>query len=281
MMRDKLYAIVTGASNGLGKAMALELAKLKKNLILVSLPHEDLQSYGEQLQQQHNIAIAVYETDLCDPQKLIDFATWVNENFAVDILINNAGIGGSRKLTEAKAEEVLKIIQLNAGATALLTHQLLPNLLQQQKAYLLNISSMAALAPIGYKTVYPASKAFVSSFTKGLRYELKEQPIVVSLVHPGPMKTTPENSKRLDKQGALGRFIAATAEENAKKCINGLLKGKKDIILNPLSYWMMRLMPAFLKTKMVSNASRKEILERAHHEALQAEKNKTVKEWSA
>ena len=81
------------------------------------------------------------------------------------MLINNAGIGGSKKFSDASGSYIEKIIQLNVLATSLLTHQLLPNLQKSSKAYVLNVSSLAAFSPIGYKTVYPASKAFIHSFS--------------------------------------------------------------------------------------------------------------------
>lgn len=86
-------------------------------------------------------------------------------------------------------------------ATSLLTHQLLPNLQKSSKAYVLNVSSLAAFSPIGYKTVYPASKAFIHSFSRGLYQELKDTNVFVSVVNPGPMKTNAEVSRRIEEQG--------------------------------------------------------------------------------
>jgi len=278
-MGKEKYTIVTGAGHGMGKCMAAELAKRKHNLILVSLPHEGLETFAEELSSEYHISAFAYETDLCVVENIVAFTQWVNANFSVNMLINNAGIGGSRKFTDASLESVAKIIQLNVGATSMITHQILPNLLNQKKAHILNISSLAALAPIGYKTVYPASKAFITSFSKGLRYELKETSVTVSVAHPGPMKTTDENSERLDKQGRLGKFISATAEGNAVKCIDGMLKGKKLIVLTPLSYWVMKFAPTRLKTHLVSSASRKEILENKQN-TVKKESEKDVK-WTA
>ncbi|OPB96613.1 SDR family NAD(P)-dependent oxidoreductase [Elizabethkingia occulta] len=260
-MSENKYAIVTGASQGMGKYIALELARRNINLILISLPDQELDSFCKTLASDFGIEAIAYETDLCIPESITALSRWVNENFEIDILINNAGLGGSMKFTDAQTDYINKIIQLNVTATSLLTHLLLPNLIRQKKAYILNISSIAALAPIGYKTVYPASKAFVHSFSRGLRYELKDTNVLVSVAHPGPMKTTVENSERLDRQGTLGKFLMSTPERNARICVDYLLKGKSLIILNKLSWLVMNYAPDWLKTRLISEASKKEILE--------------------
>lgn len=245
----------------MGKHIALELAKRHINLILISLPDQGLDSFCQTLISDFGIEAIAYETDLCITGNIMELTQWVNENFEVYILINNAGLGGSMKFTEARTEYISKIIQLNVTATSLLTHLLLPNLIRQKKAYILNISSIAALASIGYKTVYPASKAFVHSFSRGLRYELKDTNVLVSVAHPGPMKTTVENTERLDRQGALGKFLMSTPERNARVCVAQLLKGRSLIILNKLSWLVMNYAPDWLKTRLISEASKKEILE--------------------
>ncbi|AQX03877.1 short-chain dehydrogenase [Elizabethkingia meningoseptica] len=260
-MSEKKYAIVTGASQGMGKHIAAELAKRQFNLILVSLPDQNLNAVCQSLISDYGVKAIPYETDLCITENVMTLSQWINENFSITILINNAGLGGSMKFSDADAEYINKIIQLNVTATALLTHQLLPNLIRQPKSYILNISSIAALASIGYKTVYPASKAFVHSFSRGLQYELKDTGVLVSVAHPGPMKTTMENSERLDKQGALGKFLMTTPEKNAQKCIAQLFQGKTVIILNRLSWLIMIITPNWLKTRLISNASKKEILQ--------------------
>ncbi|QGN23308.1 SDR family oxidoreductase [Elizabethkingia anophelis] len=260
-MSENKYAIVTGASQGMGKHIALELAKRHINLVLISLPDQGLDSFCQTLISDFGIEAIAYETDLCITRNIMELTQWINENFEVYILINNAGLGGSMKFTEARTEYISKIIQLNVTATSLLTHLLLPNLIRQKKAYILNISSIAALAPIGYKTVYPASKAFVHSFSRGLRYELKDTNVLVSVAHPGPMKTTVENTERLDRQGALGKFLMSTPERNARVCVEQLLKGRSLIILNRLSWLVMNYAPDWLKTRLISEASKKEILE--------------------
>jgi short-subunit dehydrogenase len=99
------------------------------------------------------VKTSCYETDLSIKENVLDLTEWINSKFSIHMLINNAGIGGSKKFSDASGSYIEKIIQLNVLATSLLTHQLLPNLQKSSKAYILNVSSLAAFSPIGYKTI--------------------------------------------------------------------------------------------------------------------------------
>src|SRR5690606_26577221 len=195
-LMEKAYALITGASQGLGKAFALELARRKVNLILVSLPGEELSVIAAQVTEL-GMEAHCYETDLTQKDNIIALAKWVNEHFSLHILINNAGCGGTQNFRDVSIDYLDRIIQLNVKATSLLTHQLLPNLIQQKEAYVLNVGSVAAYSPIGYKTVYPASKAFVHNFTRGLYQEFADSNVFFSVVNPGPMMTNQDSTVRL------------------------------------------------------------------------------------
>ncbi|MEM9687447.1 MAG: SDR family NAD(P)-dependent oxidoreductase, partial [Bacteroidota bacterium] len=135
------------------------------------------------------------------------------------------------------------------------------NLSQQHHAYILNIASLAALSPIGYKTVYPASKAFIHNFSLGLAEELKDTNISVSVVHPGAMKTNLEVTKRVEKQGFIGKLTLLELDTIAKKCVAGLYSKKKIIVLNPFNYYIMKLLPTSLKTRLITKGVKREIHE--------------------
>lgn len=117
-MSENKYAIVTGASQGMGKHIALELAKRHINLVLISLPDQGLDSFCQTLISDFGIEAIAYETDLCITGNIMELTQWINENFEVYILINNAGLGGSMKFTQVQTEYISKIIQLNVMATS-------------------------------------------------------------------------------------------------------------------------------------------------------------------
>lgn len=258
---SKTYALITGASQGLGKAFALELAKRQIDIILVSLPGEGLEFVANQVRELGQEAHC-YETDLTQKDNIVALATWVNERFPLSILINNAGCGGTQSFQQVSIDYLDRIIQLNVKATSLLTHQLLPNLMQRNKAYVLNVGSVAAYSPIGYKTVYPASKAFVHSLTRGLYQEFADSNVFFSVVNPGPMMTNADSSARLQQQGRFATMGLLTPEQVAAISVRQLFKRDSLIMLNwvnKLTWMVMKFLPIYIRLPLLTKAIKKEI----------------------
>lgn len=255
----KQFAVVTGASQGLGKAFALELAKRQYNVVLVSLPGQNLRQLSVRINQQYNVQSFYYETDFSADVNIRSLAAWLNDHFDISILINNAGIGGTRSFEEAHIDYIDNIIQVNVKATALLTHQLLPNLKRQPQSYILNVSSIAAFSPVGYKTVYPASKAFIHSFSRGLYAELKNTNVFVSVINPGAMATSQEITSRIEKQGILGKLTLLEPAKVAQFSIGRLLKRDTVIMLNPVTWLISVLLPVWIKLPMMTKIVKREI----------------------
>ena len=255
----ELYTVVTGASQGLGKSFAYELAKRSQNLILVSLPNENMEGLCAELQNSFAIKAHSFETDLTDKGNVLKLGQWINDNFSIKMLINNAGLGGTIKFKEASVDYIDNIIQLNIMATCLLTRQLLSNLQEQDKGYILNISSLAAFSPIGYKTVYPASKAFIYSFSRGLNEELKNTNVSVSVVNPGPIKTNEDQIRRIKKLGFLARLTSLDPDDVAIYCLNQLEKRDTTIVVSRFSGMFLKIMPIRLGLPLLSNKIKKEL----------------------
>ncbi len=258
---DKTYALITGASQGLGKAFALELAKRQISTILVSLPEEGLGFVVSQVEALGQEAYS-YETDLTQKDNIVALAAWVNENFDLHILINNAGCGGTQSFQEASVDYLDRIIQLNIKATSILTHQLLPNLMKRDKAYVLNVGSVAAYSPIGYKTVYPASKAFVHNLTRGLYQEFADSNVFFSVVNPGPMMTNGDSTERLLRQGFFAKMGLLPPEKVAEIAIRQLFRRDTLIMLNwvnKLTWMVMKFLPVYIRLPLLTNAIKKEI----------------------
>ncbi|MDQ3190929.1 MAG: SDR family NAD(P)-dependent oxidoreductase [Bacteroidota bacterium] len=255
------FALVTGASKGLGKAFCIELAKMKINVLLVALPNEDLESFSNYL-KEYGIKSFYKEVDLLIKEDIIEMVKWVNNNFNISFLINNVGRGGTISFEKSNINDIDGIIQLNIRAMALITHQLLPNLKKQKQSYILNVSSMASFSPIGYKTVYPASKSFIQSFSLGLYQELKNTNVFVSVVHPGPMKTNPDVTKRTEKQGILGKAGELTPERVAKRSLLRLLKKDSGIIIgwfNKVQWVLIKITPLAIRLPFITRIAKREI----------------------
>ncbi len=263
MTNAPTYALITGASKGLGKAIAKELACKGKNLILVSLPEEGTRELSEAIRSEYGVDVVYYETDFRENKNIIEFSRWVNKNYHLDILINNAGIGGSCCFTDAGTEYLEEIIQLNISTPIILLHELIPNLLRQQKAWVLNVASMASFSPIGFKTVYPASKKFIQHFSAGLREEFKNKNISISCVYPGPMKTNLTISNRIEKYGLWGKLILLTPEQVAEKSIRLMFKNKRDIVPgagNKFYWFLMTFFPPRMVLNVATNMVKKELI---------------------
>jgi hypothetical protein len=255
---QKEYALVTGAGKGLGKCYSEELAKRGMNIILVGLHLDELEEVAIELKTKFEIETVQIQCDLSNKDEIVKMAKEVNAKYAVSTLINNAGLGGSMKYIDADVDYINQIIQVNVMGTALVTHQILPNLLKQEKGYILNVSSIAAYSPMGFKTVYPASKAFIDHFSHGLRQELSETNVFVGEIHPGPMPTSEERTERMNKQGAFAKLALLTPENVAEVSIRKLFQRKSSIILNWVNWLNLFLMRVFPKS-MITNLVKKEL----------------------
>ncbi|NND07916.1 MAG: SDR family NAD(P)-dependent oxidoreductase [Saprospiraceae bacterium] len=258
-----IYTLITGASTGLGKALAYECASRAMNLILTSLPGERLNDVRNDIIRFHDVDVKTFEGDLTKRECVSALMTAL-ENRSINMVINNAGIGGSHEIDKVPFPMIDSIIALNIGTTAFLSCALLPKLSRHERAYILNVSSIISQYPVPFKTVYPASKAFIYSFTRGLNEELKETNISVSVLLPGPMTTNGSVSRRIQKQGFLGEILNLDPKVVAKIAVTQILKGKKVIIpgiLNNICWGLMKSIPKFIGVSLFSKIYKREVEE--------------------
>jgi short-subunit dehydrogenase len=258
----KKFAVITGASLGLGRSFAYELATLGKNLILVSLPNEGLNLLAEELKSKFGVEVCCFETNLAEPFAVHELTARINTEFDVDMLINNAGIGGTGNFSETPVDYIDTIIQLNIRALSLMVRLLLPNLSRHGEAYILNVASMASFSPLPLKTVYPASKVFVYFFSRSLYQELKRANVHISVLHPGPMKTNAAVTSRIEVQGTIGKMGLIPTDKLAHLAIRKLIRKKQVIVpgfLNKVSWLIMKTIPMGLQLKLGYKITMKEI----------------------
>lgn len=256
------YTLITGASGGLGKQFALECARQGMNMILFALPGSNIRFVAADLEAEYHIDVRVFEFDLTNHMQVIGFAQYVMENYPVNFLINNAGIGGTSPITRTSVEMIDQIVLVNVRSMVLLTRMLIPHLQQHEKSYILNVSSIAAFTPIAYKTVYPASKAFISSFSHGLREELQGTGLHVSVLYPGPIMTNSNTTRRILSQGQKGKMGLLSTAEIARMAIRKTFKRRPVIIpgiMNRISLLLMWLLPLKVKLRIVSREVKKEM----------------------
>lgn len=258
----KTYSVVTGASQGLGLSFAEELAGTGRNLILAALPNEGLTTIASHIMSKYQVDVVTYETDFSKQNSVYEFAGWINNNYRVDTLINNVGIGGTDSFTDTKPEYIDAVIHINVRTVSLMTRLLLDNLRQQPRAYILNVASMASFSPIPYKTVYPATKAFVYFFSRTLHQELKDKNIFVSVVHPGPMMTNERVSRNIIRQGWIGKMGLVSTQRIAQISIRQLYRNDSLIIpgfLNKINWLIMKALPIWLQLSVGASLTKREL----------------------
>lgn len=252
---EERFTLITGAGAGIGKELAIVCAKKGFNLLLVSLPGCDLASLSVELSQRYAVKVHHLELDLLGPTAPEIVWEWCNtREYQVDKLINNAGVGGSRKFDDLQLAEIQSMILLNTYVFTSITKLFLPMLRQQPKAYILNLSSTASFFNIPYKAVYAATKAFVNTLTSSLRNELAGTNIVVSVLCPGGSRHKRDANVEMKISRWMSHIIHEHPESIARAGIKGMLAEKRMILpgIVAKSYvFMARLIPARLADPVI------------------------------
>jgi uncharacterized protein len=227
------YAIITGASKGIGKAIAIELAKQKYNLILVARSENLILDLSQEITAKYSVSVKCIALDLSldnAAEQLFDFVS--SGAFPVSVLVNNAGYGLWGSFEKLSLESQLNMLRLNNDSLVSITYKLLPILKKSDKAYVLNISSTTAYQAIPYMSVYAASKAFVLSFSRGLAAELSGSNVSVTCVSPGATDTNFMERAGVNKPRILNTAnqVSMTAEEVAKLSVQALFNQKTEFI---------------------------------------------------
>jgi short-subunit dehydrogenase len=251
MNRPQCYTMITGASNGFGKALAIECARRGMNLILVALPGPELHHLANFIRKNFFVDVQFFEANLAVESEIHDLhSKIVEKGLAVHKLINNAGIGNTQMFMETSPEFIKQQIKLNVLATTLLTNFFIPELKKNSPSYILNVGSLCSFFYLPQKQVYGGTKSFIYFFSKSLRKELKSEKVSVSVACPGGMNTNFSTSLMNRKGNLLSRISILNPEQAAPVVIEKMLRGKEVIIpgaVNRFSIVLDKLLPDFLK----------------------------------
>lgn len=257
------YALITGASEGFGKALALECADRKINLILAALPGSGLENLADFIRRNFNVKVFCFEHDLSrkvECHKLFEEIEGLH--LPVNILINNAGMGGTHLFEERNAAYYHRMIDLNISTPTLLAYLFLEMLERNSPSFILNVSSLAGFFYLPRKQVYGATKSYLVSFSKSLRRELKRKNISVSTVCPGAMNTKLDLVLYNRSLKGLSRWSVMNPEDVAKITIEGML-AKKEVIIpgfwNRVFMLMDKLLPKWLKERLTDRQMKSSI----------------------
>ena len=181
--------LITGASAGIGREFARQLAPIVNTMVLVARRYDRLEALELELKIVNpRLEVFCRQLDLRDQSELERFCDWLDESgLSVDLLVNNAGLGDRGAFIDSEWERLHSMLQVNTVALTYLTYRILPGMRKSGCGAILNVSSVVGFFPIPNFAVYAATKAYVTSFSEALRVELRNFNISVTAVCPGPV----------------------------------------------------------------------------------------------
>ena len=249
------WALVTGASAGIGVALARELARHGAKLILTGRRRERLEALAAELQAK-GTEVRWVVADLNDPdapEHLFDATE--GAGIAVDILVNNAGLGQYGAFHTSRAEQEASQVRVNCEAVVRLTRLFVPRMVERGRGWVMVVASTASFQPVPYLSTYAATKAFDRFFALGLAEEVARHGVKVTALCPGTTE-----SEFFEVSGAQAfRKGVQSAEEVARQGVEGLARGKRTVLPSTsgrVSAFAVRFLPVGLITKVVEKAAR-------------------------
>ncbi|HUN64097.1 MAG TPA: SDR family oxidoreductase [Candidatus Sulfotelmatobacter sp.] len=252
------WALVTGASAGIGVALATQLAKCGTHLVLTARRRERLEKLGATLKKEHKIEVETFVADLAQPNAPQEIHAYTNgKKLAIDLLINNAGFGQYGELTQVDPQRLLEMVQVNCAAVVHLTRLYLPDMIARKRGDVLILASTASFQAVPYISTYAATKAFDLLFAEGLAEEMKPHGIRVCALCPG--STESEFHVVAGQEKFTGKHAQETAEKVARVGLEALAAGKSYVISglgNYLGAQSQRIVPRRLVTRIAANMFR-------------------------
>ncbi len=223
------WALITGASSGIGAEFARRLAAHGMHLVLTARREELLEKLAEELHTRHGTKTEIIVGDLTDatePQRLCD--TIAAKGIPIELLVNNAGFGWVSTIDETEVSRMKQLVQLNIASMTELTLLLLPLMLGRGHGGIINVSSVAAFQPVAYMPVYAASKAFVLHFSEALWAECRDRGVTVTALCPGTTQT--DFFDVANVPGWLKKHEFSTPEQVVKSALKALERRKQIAI---------------------------------------------------
>ncbi|MDP9003299.1 MAG: SDR family oxidoreductase [Verrucomicrobiota bacterium] len=244
-------ALITGASAGIGREFARQLAGRARSLILVARRQERLEALRDELANTHpRLNVSIRRADMSDERAVNDLVDWLeDQKLSIDLLVNNAGLGDVGPFATSELQRVKEMLSVNMAALTVLTRLLLPGMIARKHGAILNVSSSASFLPMAGFAVYAATKAYVTSFSEAIRMELHGTGVTVTSLCPGPVHTEfTQVAHRSDghpkKSGP--EFTHVSVEDTVSAALNALTHDRALVIpglVMKLAMGLVRLTP--------------------------------------
>jgi uncharacterized protein len=262
--------LVTGASAGIGREFARQLAPVVGSMILVARRTERLEALELEL-KVINPALEVFfrALDLRNHDDVVKFCDWLEESgLAVDLLINNAGLGDRGRFIDSDWDKVKAMLRVNIEALTYLTYRILPSMRKSGCGAILNVSSVTGFLPVPNLAVYAASKAYVTSFSEALRAELRSSNISVTVLCPGPVPTEFHSvATRSGVDRTLPDFITVPVQRVVQEALASVARDRPRSIPGVALRMLLTLLlftPMFIKRLVYDLQLRREAAPRAN-----------------
>lgn len=253
------YALVTGASRGLGRCFARALAERKHNLVLVARSGAKLEALASELQTAHGVQVQSISLDLALPgagQRLAD--ELAARKLDIELLVNNAGFGDQGRFLDLPLARQLEAINLQNATVIELAHRLAPAMIEQGQGGIITISSMAGFQPIPFAAVYSATKAFLTTFSLALEAEVARFGVRVVTVCPGRLRVSPEDA---ENSGERKKFPGGeqTHEHVVSEALRAFDRGGGLVIpgaINKFAAFAERFIPRSKVARLIKKLSK-------------------------
>src|SRR3984885_12004940 len=239
--------LITGASAGIGREFARQLAPTVNTMILVARRNDRLEALELELKIINpKLEVFCRQLDLRDHAALERFCNWLDESgLSVDLLVNNAGLGDRGAFIDSEWERVHAMLQVNIEALTYLTYRILPSMRKSGCGAILNVSSSASLVPVPNFAVYAATKAYVTSFSEALRAELRHANISVTAVCPGPVPTefddVASRAPQVSATSTTRDLFTVPVQEVVRRSLDAVSRDKAQVIPGTLMSLAMAL----------------------------------------
>lgn len=253
------YALITGASKGIGKAIVLELAAKKYDVLLVARSESALKDLCIQIEKEYNVKAFYLALDLSEPDAPQAVFNWVKEkNLDLSVLINNAGYGLSGFFEKYQIDDILNMMQLNMQTLVKFTSLFLPELKKNKQAYILNVASTAAYQSVPGLSAYAATKSFVLSFSRGLHQEFRGTNLSITCLSPGATDTDFVKRANLGERGLkAAEKVNMQPKDVAVIGLNAMFKKQPEVVagsINKLGTFFAWLLPKSIVERVAMNA---------------------------
>lgn len=249
--KSTITALVTGASSGIGAALAGLMAADGVNLVMTARHGPEMEAMAEQWRQRHGIDVSVIPLDLARPGAARELVVEIDRRgLAIDYLVNNAGFGTYGHFADSSVTETEELLRLNVEALTTLTRLLLPAIIAR-RGKIMNVASTAGFQPGPHMAVYYASKAYVLHFSEALAYELADSGVSVTSFCPGATKTGFQERARMQKATMLHLVKMPGAEEVAHAAWRAM-RANRGVVVPGVLNWLLSCSVRFGPRRLVT-----------------------------